>query len=142
MVGIEERPRGSNAGTALEGMLRNTNFKPGDPWCMFFCEAAIKQAFHPDLPMPPWIVHTGSCADQYRQASMTGKTTFWPATGCIVLFRGGPRGFHHAGIVQEVLENGASFRTVEGNTNADGSVEGYAVCEHEHVRKDQVFVIW
>lgn len=142
MIGIEEQPRGSNAGTALEGMLRDTNFTPGNAWCMFFAEAAVKQAFHHDDAMPPWIVLTGSCADQAHRAALYSKTSTWPATGCIVLFRGGPRGFHHAGIVSEVIDNGRQFRSIEGNTNADGSTEGYAVMEHLHNRTDQVFVIW
>jgi len=141
-VGIEENPRGSNSGQALESMLKETNFTPGNAWCMFFCEAVLKAVFHPTEAIPAWIVHTGSCADQAHKAMLLGRTSEWPATGCIVLFRGGPRGFHHAGIVSEVTSSGTSFRSVEGNTNSDGSVEGYAVCEHTHTRTDQVFVIW
>lgn len=141
-IGIREHPLGSNNGPALREMLRNTNFAPGNAWCMFFAEAAIKQAFHPQEAMPPWIVHTGSCADQAHAAALVSKTSEWPATGCIVLYRGGPRGFHHAGIVTNVEQGGKVFNTIEGNSNPAGGVTGGEVCEHVRTRTDEVFVIW
>ncbi|WP_318546298.1 CHAP domain-containing protein [Flavobacterium columnare] len=38
---------------------------------------------------------------------------------------GGGQG--HTGFVEKVLANG-KIQTIEGNTNADGSREGFAVC--------------
>ncbi len=49
-----------------------------------------------------------------------------PPPGAIFLQKGGKTGWRHTGIV---LRSGAeTFQTVEGNTNDEGSAEGYEVC--------------
>ncbi|WP_318546253.1 CHAP domain-containing protein [Flavobacterium columnare] len=49
-----------------------------------------------------------------------------PIPGCIFIMDfGGGQG--HTGFVEKVLANG-KIQTIEGNTNADGSREGFAVC--------------
>lgn len=46
--------------------------------------------------------------------------------GSMFYVRGGPAGHSHVGIVTSF--NGTTFETVEGNTNDDGSANGYEVC--------------
>lgn len=48
--------------------------------------------------------------------------------GTLFLVRKGPGDWHHTGIV--VRAEADSFETIEGNTNDDGSREGYEVCRH------------
>src|SRR5690348_13897562 len=96
-LGVKEEPRGSNDGTALRHMLADTAFQPGDKWCMFFAEAAVKAGFEGYGPIPHHIALTGACADAARAALEAFKLSDYPATGCICVFKGGIRGYHHAG---------------------------------------------
>ena len=41
--------------------------------------------------------------------------------------RGGPYGYLHVGIVEQAHSDG-TMTTIEGNTNHDGSANGYEVC--------------
>lgn len=139
---VSEQPRGSNDGAALRYMLRDTAFQPGDRWCMFFCEAAIKAAIPDWRTIVPHLVLDGSCASQFTAAKKADKLSDWPATGCIALYKGGTRGHYHAGIVMQTYSKGASFLACEGNTNNSGAAEGFRVCTHIRQRESADFVIW
>lgn len=141
-IGIEEVPRGSNDGKALRALLARTRFEPGQAWCMFFAIACLTDTLPDNTALPGWLNSNGSCHDAAMTARSWGRLSKDAATGCIMLLKGGPRGWHHAGIVIATRDGGREVHTVEGNTNSDGSVNGYTVCRH--VRKAEAcdFIIW
>lgn len=140
--GVREQPPGSNDGAGLRFMLKETNFEPGDKWCMFFAEACIKAGFEGVGPIPEYITHTGSCAIAARNAEAADKLSKWAAKGAIVLFRSAQGVFHHCGIVTEINENLKEIKSIQGNTNPRGSFSGGMVDEHWNSMAGCEFIIW
>jgi hypothetical protein len=141
-IGVHEIPPSSNDGPALREMLKETNFEPGDKWCMFFAEAAIKAGFDGIGPIPHWITHTGSCAMQAGLAKNVGRLSRDAATGAVVLFKNASGAFHHAGIVTEIDLKNRRIKSIQGNTNGAGSFNGGEVMEKWNPALGVMFVIW
>jgi len=131
---LREHPReigGQNRGPWVRLYMRG-NEGAGLPWCAGFACFVLKQACDSAgaaVPFPP----SDSTSQLKRNAVDTGLflsgADAGPALvtpGAFFLQRGGPTGWKHTGLVIETEEGG--FRTVEGNTNDDGSAEGYEVC--------------
>ncbi len=132
-LGVREIPKGSNAGPEVEIYLKSVGLNKGYAWCMAFVY---------------WCVSTASTASTGSATVATSTTTRnplkktagvldqWnskpelrisiPVPGSIFIMDFG-KGQGHTGFVEKVLSNG-KIQTIEGNTNADGSREGYAVC--------------
>lgn len=117
-LGREEKPRGSNWGETVQMYLNSVGINFPAAWCMAFVYWCYKQA-----GMTKEIPKTGGClgmwytiADKYRSAK--------PAVGAIVVFDHG-KGLGHVGIIERI--EGKELHTIEGNTNNNGSREGYAV---------------
>lgn len=140
--GVHEDPKGSNDGPSLRQMLAATRFQHGQQWCMFFAEAAIKAGFDGHGPIPHWITLDGSCAHCADLAQQYGKLSEYPATGAIALFKGGPYGYHHAGIVLTIGEPYGHVITIEGNTDSTGGIHGGEVDIHTHWQHTAMYVIW
>lgn len=140
--GFHEVPAGSNDGPAIRSMLSDTAFSPGDMWCMFFAEAAVRFGYKGFGEIPDWITQDGSCANCAAMARAAHHLSTSPATGAIALFHGGPKGFHHAGIVIAVQEQFGTFRSCEGNTDSTKGVNGGEVDVHTHRIEEAKFVIW
>ncbi len=103
------------------------------PWCAGFACFVVKQACDTAgvaLPFEP----SYSSSQLKRNAAragrfLTGADVKGPrelAAGALFLQRGGRTGWKHTGLVVRVMAD--RFLTVEGNTNDDGSAEGYEVC--------------
>ena len=56
-----------------------------------------------------------------------GRSGTPPKPGAMFFLRGGPYGYLHVGIVEQAHSDG-TMTTIEGNTNHDGSANGYEVC--------------
>lgn len=102
------------------------------PWCAGFASFILKQACRTmDLPLP--IATSVSCDS--LAASARDKGLFLPGAGLdrqkvrpgtFFLNRRTSTDWTHVGIVIKVDEK--VFMTIEGNTNDEGSREGYEVC--------------
>lgn len=122
---VQEHPKGSNRGPDVDYFNMEAGAPPGSAWCLSFAYHCISHAAeHEGVPVP--IERTASCAELYRWAVDHGRTTREPQPGDIGLLRGGPHGHHHAVIVRAVLQGGL-IQSIEGNTDTDGSPEGYEV---------------
>lgn len=141
-MGVHEVPASSNDGPELRHMLKDTNFEPGDRWCMFFAEAALKAGFPEGHVIPAWITHTGSCAMQGDKARKAGELSAFAATGAIVLFAAKDGVFHHCGIVTEIDDANHRIKSIQGNTNGVGSFNGGEVAEHWNKSRNAMFVVW
>lgn len=140
-----ERPSGSNDGRELRAALANTQFVPGQPWCYYFALACLIDVFGDRHKLPDSVAFTGSCQLAANHAAKLGKLSEWAATGAIFLLPNEQGHFHHAGIVQAVSvqsNNVTKIITVEGNTNNDGSVNGFGVFGHVRNEKDVKYIIW
>lgn len=126
-AGIEESPRGSNCGKVVDWFKAATTLNPHEdwPWCAAFVSRMVQEfdRLNPNTLgcMPP------RCASAYGfedwGEAHRCEVFSNPATarrGDIVTFR-----ISHIGIVSGI--DGTHVRTIEGNTNDDGSREGYEV---------------
>ena len=127
-LGVEEIPRGSNAGEDVEKYLKSVGLGKGNAWCMAFVYWCTQQASAKTGIANP-LKKTAGVMAQWNERPALRKSA--PQAGDVfILDHGAGKG--HTGFVEKVLANG-TFQTIEGNTNDEGSREGYEVCRR--VRK-------
>lgn len=127
-LGVQEVPRGSNAGPAVEAYLKSVGLGGGYAWCMAFVYWCAKQN-----NLHAHLVKTGGVLRQWNESTKLRVKT--PQPGDIFIMDFG-KGVGHTGIVERVV--GDVLHTVEGNTNDEGSREGYEVCRRTRKIKDCV----
>lgn len=122
-IGVTEIPKGSNAGPEIEKYLKSVGLGKGFAWCMAFVFWNVVQASIKLKTLNPLKKTGGVMAQWNAQTPQTKKTI--PEAGDIFIMDFG-KGVGHTGFVEKV--EGLLIHTIEGNTNDDGSREGYAVC--------------
>lgn len=122
-LGVEESPRSSNAGEAVEKYLKSVGLGKGYAWCMAFAYYCYKEA-SAQLSVTNPLYKTGGVMKQWNESVEERSST--PEPGCLFIQDHG-KGTGHTGFVEKVLPGG-KIQTIEGNTNDDGSREGYEVC--------------
>lgn len=141
-IGITEQPVGSNRGPLIDRWNSNAHAPLGSFWCASFVSAIAmewedKSGY--DWPLcisadcDVWLAN----AKKHQCLSTKGKP------GDIVLLVSGNDAYH-IGIITGYSETG-SLISVEGNSNNDGSRNGYMVAKRNNVyagrNKDNVFFI-
>ena len=123
--GIEEVPRGSNGGKDVEAYLRSVGLAKGYAWCMAFVYWCVNKASM-ELGNKNPLVRTGGVLVQWNSCTLRKlpKTSSAIKPGDIFVMEFGG-GTGHTGFVEKV--EGSLIHTIEGNTNEDGSREGYEV---------------
>ncbi|MDA1235119.1 MAG: peptidoglycan-binding domain-containing protein [Acidobacteria bacterium] len=115
-------------------------------WCAGFVGFLLEQARQKlERPMP--IAGSFSCDSLAAQAKDTGLFVgerdvmrgAIPA-GSFFLVRRSATDRTHAGVVTRSGPD--AFDTIEGNTNDDGSREGFEVCARTRGYKDKDFIVW
>jgi hypothetical protein len=127
---------GDNAGFTNEefqALMEQVGWDPGDPWCVFF----VKCMWYNMAPafLKAKILNKISGSSIQTWQAVQGDSSFVlpdvPKSGDIAIWRyyedGIAQNNGHAGIVKYL--GFGNFTTVEGNTNTDGSSEGYVVAE-------------
>lgn len=133
-VGVMESPVGSNRGPEVNQYLASVEVGPGNFWCMAFIHFCFKQAAS-DLQIDNPFPKTGGCLEAWRRASRLGKvitqsdavkdfSRVKPGT-VFILDHGG--GLGHTGFIKSCIAG--SLRTIEGNSNPNGSSNGIGVFE-------------
>lgn len=122
------------------------------PWCAGFVTFVLNQAAAiQGVPMP--IDGSFSCdllASQAKQKqrfvserSINGAPVEWSegklGACCVFLVRRTSGDWTHTGFAFDYRPNG-TFATIEGNTNDEGSREGFEVCQRFRSRKDKDFI--
>lgn len=121
-VGLTEIPKGSNWGKHVQKYLDSVGIHFPAAWCMAFNYWCINEASKIHKQKNPLfksggVLNTWNMTDKSRRV----KT---PKPGDVFIIDFG-KGLGHAGIVTSVKGN--FIYTIEGNTNDDGSREGYEV---------------
>lgn len=135
-VGVMEVPPGSNRGPQVNAYLASVGLDPGNFWCMAFVHWCFEQAAGHAGQANPWP-KLGGCVDVWsrikssqpnrlitRAAAMADPSRVKPGQVFILDFGGG---HGHTGFVRQSF-NGP-LRTIEGNSNTDGSSNGLGVFE-------------
>ena len=122
----EEIPKGSNWGEHVQKYLISVGITFPASWCMAFVYWCCKQS-NPNTP----LIKTGGVLAQWNQIPAKYKVKT-PLPGDIFIMDfGGGKG--HTGFVESV--SGDVIQTIEGNSNDEGSREGYEVCRKPGGRK-------
>ena len=124
-LGVQEMPKGSNAGPQVEGYLKSVGLGKGNAWCMAFVYWCVMNASKNKAVINP-LKKTAGVLDQWNSKPLLKQNQ--PQSGDIFIMDFG-KGQGHTGIVEKVV--GLKVMTIEGNTNDDGSREGYEVCRRE-----------
>jgi hypothetical protein len=129
---LAQRPRevgGQNLGPWVRLYMDGHDGKPW-LWCAGFATFPIKQAAHTmNVPMP--VLRDFGVANIARAAKTELHFLGLPSAaarrkikpGSLFLEQGGPNGYLHCGLVVSVLDS--AMQTIEGNTNDDGTNNGF-----------------
>jgi len=111
------------------------------PWCAGFVSYIVRQAcqgMNVEMPFEyTWSVPHLASQARKKDIFLDGQKGK-PNTGYIFLQKS-KKGYSHTGFVISKKLN--SFTSIEGNTNDDGSAEGYEVCSRTRSYKNKDFVI-
>lgn len=122
-LGVQEFPKGSNAGKQVEIYLKSVGLGKGYAWCMAFVYWCVQQAFSAKGLTPP-LKRTGGVRDQHIFSKKWAVKAPQPGDIFMMIYSNGSG---HTGFVEKLLPGGY-IQTLEGNTNDEGSREGYMVC--------------
>ncbi|MEO7716343.1 MAG: CHAP domain-containing protein [Capsulimonas sp.] len=133
-LGTEETPRGSNRGREVDRFLLSVHCPPGNPWCMAFAYSMFDGAAYTTANGVTFLIPTASCQLQANHAKSVGilvsaiDARRKLDAGWVMLKWDAELGrYAHTGIVESYNSVTGAFLCIEGNTNKDGSREGYLV---------------
>lgn len=124
---IDIREEGKNGGPEVTRYLKRVGLSSGNAWCMAFVYWCVDEAAR-KLSLPNPLIKTGGVMRQWNETKLR-KTPGRVAApnvkpGDIFIIDFG-KGLGHTGFVENM---GKGFvNTIEGNTNDEGSREGYEV---------------
>jgi hypothetical protein len=123
--GVSEQPKGTNTGPQVNEYLKSAGISPGYPWCMAFVYWCVSRACEEFKIVNP-LVRTGGVMNQWNQTKLRKipRISRSVKPGDVFIMQFG-HGTGHTGFVEKI--EGGLIYTIEGNTNDDGSREGYEV---------------
>lgn len=125
---IDVREEGNNGGPEVKRYLKSVGLGPGYAWCMAFVYWCTDMAAK-RLELKNPLVKTAGVLKQWNQTSLRKlPKTGNPKPGDIFIMDFGS-GVGHTGFVEKV--SGGLIYTIEGNTNDEGSREGYEVARRQ-----------
>ena len=141
---------GNNHGQMVERFLHEVGLSAGAPWCAAFVHhVGYWSQFDPAQQRSAWpLPATGSCQVLGDTAAQQQALVHRPVRGDVFLWYMAPLDrFAHTGIVLDMRETGSTFlcTTIEGNTNDDGSRDGWKSClKHRFFGKadGHAFIRW
>lgn len=130
-IGVEEDAAHTNHGDAIKYQeAAGLGSAGGYPWCQSLVYWCGRDAYGDSNPVPK----TGGVLECWREAKAGSLTTIDKADATpdnilpgyqMILKEGATTG--HTGIVESIDPDGR-LHTIEGNSNTDGSRDGYEVC--------------
>ena len=145
---LAQHPReigGQNKGPWVR-LYMDGNEGPSWPWCAGFASFVLKQACwgqNASLPVKPSYSCDILAADAMQKGRFLTEATIVDrkqiTPGSFFLVRRTPDDWEHTGIV--LFADNDIFHTIEGNTNDEGSREGYEVCRRTRGYEKKDFII-
>jgi len=130
-LGLQEIPKGSNWGPHVQKYLKSVGIDFPASWCMAFVYWCVNEACKQEVKANP-LIKTGGVLRQWNEITPAFKVKgLKPQPGDIFIMDFG-KGMGHTGFVTKVFET--RIETIEGNSNDDGSREGYEVCSKPNGR--------
>jgi hypothetical protein len=129
-VGKTENPKGSNWGEPVQSYLKSVGISFPASWCMAFLYWSFQKAAT-ELKIPNTAIKTGGVLKAWNTAPITAKSLVPKVGSLFIMDFGG--GLGHTGIVERFDET--FIYTIEGNSNDEGSREGYEVCQRKRDKK-------
>lgn len=141
-IGLREH--GNNVGPGVEWFQKLGTIRAGQPWCAAFVNGiaeiacAVKDRTSPLEAVPL----QGYVQSYYEYGTQQGWLVNKPEAGDLFLvWHESKERYAHIGFVQVVTGN--QIKTIEGNSNEDGSREGREVAENwREIREGIVFLRW
>ncbi len=143
-LGQKETPMGSNSGPMVDKYLLSVGLSPGYAWCqafVYWCYASVAAKQNVRCP----VIRTAGVKECWNKVAKSQKIMaadarrnpgmIAPGDQFILLFGNGSG---HTGLVERT-ENDVIF-TIEGNSNEDGSREGYEVVRHTRKLADKALL--
>jgi hypothetical protein len=138
-INIKELPQNSGfENTEFQSKMEKIGWLKGEAWCATFAKLVFSEAYEGDMTRLVEInqLFSKSAVKTYynfdesdwKTQNPDGSPIMIPQVGALAVWRMGMGVSGHIGIVTEVLDN-KQFKSIEGNTNNDGSREGIAVLE-------------
>lgn len=125
-----------NDGPWVEAILRVVDCHKGDPWCAAFVHFCLAIATGGKAPLPA----TASCEALHQFAKTHGMLVTEPQAGDVFLVLTPQGHAHHTGFCTSAA-SGGRVGTIEGNTNTDGSREGWGVFARSRALSPQLAFI-
>ena len=129
-LGAAENPKGSNWGPAVQKYLASVGINFPASWCMAFVYWCTDQAAK-EMGVANPLFKTGGVLMQWQKVPAIMKHKAPQPGDIFIMDFGGGKG--HTGFVTGVT--GDRIQTIEGNSNDEGSREGYEVCRKPGGRK-------
>lgn len=133
-LGVQEHPKGSNWGKEVANYLHHVGYREPAPWCAAFVRtcfdsAGIKTTIN---------ASSGSAYNTKNIVYKQAKFYQEPLPGDVfVIYYASLKRIGHTGFVYRARSH-TVCETIEGNSNDDGSREGYAVVK----RKRSFHTLW
>lgn len=121
-IGNSETPKGSNWGIAVSQYLKSVGILRPAPWCMAFVYWCVDKAYREAKKINP-LKKTAGVMDQKINSKLPIVSVPMPGDIFIMSFGSGKG---HAGLVEKIIDQD-TIQTIEGNSNDEGSREGYEV---------------
>lgn len=143
-VGQREQPVCSNSGPMVDAYLQSVGLKPGYAWCQAFVHWCYQQAALQLKQQNP-VVKTAGVMDCWNKTAVQFKITNAAAQQHsdlvlpgyqILLSYGGGEG--HTGLIEKI--EGRQLHTIEGNSNNNGSREGFEVVRRMRTLEDKLLL--
>ena len=137
-IGQQEIPKGSNWGPFVQECLKTVGIFNPAPWCMAVMYRIYKEAAE-KTGQPNTCFRTGHVLTCWNMTPKDKRILKKNATAANVLagyqfFMDFGKSTGHTGIVERI--EGDTIHTLEGNTNDEGSREGYEFCRRTRSLKD------
>jgi uncharacterized protein (TIGR02594 family) len=123
-LGVHEDPGNKNTGPQVNEYLKSVGLNPGYSWCMAFVYWCFKQAAV-QLAVDNPMAKTAGVMDQWNRRRLH-YGQMHPMPGDVFIMDFG-KGLGHTGLVEKADDK--YIYTIEGNSNDEGSREGYEVCK-------------
>lgn len=128
-IGIKEDPMGSNCGPMIDRWNTSVNAPLGSYWCASFVSGvALEWEYKSGLDWP--LCFSADCDVWLAVAKKHGVLHTTPMAGDLVILvktlNNGRQDAFHIGIVEGLDEEGV-WKSIEGNSNSNGSRNGYEV---------------